>query len=297
MLGGSCNPCCTPPKQWYCYDTQYCGCADPQRLPEKRYFFAITKWTITQPSYGRFTALTYDYVPPNSFVPRSITYITRYTQVHFSRALEGPSGGNYWVYGGDQKFPSGSYLIYLGYDQLFEPRCSGQEPCQYSWVGENPGFGVPGGNGIRYFVNNQWFNSFFLNVLTLKIGCGRTGFSPTLDGSFVVGADVSTGTHPSTATFAGSAINGQDTQGVFRNFATDTSSEEDRVRWPPQPDTSAATITKLATDLSRCFVASWEISYPIKKWSVVPTDPSRSELLTVGSLLVRVGDVSGYGGL
>ena len=59
---------------------------------------------------------------------------------------------------------------------------------------------------------------------------------------------------------------------------------------PPQPDISAATITRGDQSQFRCFVWEWEITYPLKKWSLLPNDITQAELLTVGTLRLRFGD-------
>jgi hypothetical protein len=40
---------------------------------------------------------------------------------------------------------------------------------------------------------------------------------------------------------------------------------------------------------SGCFQSMWDFEYPVRKLSVNPTNPSQHELLTVGTLLVRIG--------
>lgn len=298
MLGGSCHPCCPQPQNWYCYDYRVCGCHTNTLKPsqistentiEPRYFYAMAKFTVTQPSYGRFTQL-------------GNTYITKYEQGSFLDSLDGPSEGAWYAYGGDAGWPAPQRIVYLKYRSGFDPSCFQTDAsCQYEWIGRDLGATVY--NKFQFNDSQSGFDEstkFYQDVF-LNISCTRAGFVPDVWMQYVVEPAASTAANPSEAEWNASTF-GTRTRGLIRNF----SSLETAVgvgpitmeqafpiiaQWPPQPDISSFTITRLGGfSQFRCFGFEYEITYPLKKYSLLPNDGTKVELLTVGSVKLRIGD-------
>ncbi|NBW18973.1 MAG: hypothetical protein EBR82_64460 [Caulobacteraceae bacterium] len=288
MLGGSCSPCCG---KWYCYDYQYCACyadAPVSLKPTTRYFFMMPRFTINTISYGRYTQL-------------GVTYISKYDQSSFDNSLKGTAtetGGGFFSYGGDAEFPAPQQIMYMEYRSGGSSLCPVAEFCQYQWKGRD--IGGTSFARFAFFDYQQNFNSFY-QELYLNIACTMSGFVPSFSGGYVVGAASSTDANPLTATW-GSPGFGTNTQAKFIDFTFDPAigvvpPDSLLAQWPPQPDIRHAKITRSSFDESRCFAYEFVVEYPLKKYSLVPSNPSKLELLTVGNLKIRVGDVSAIGNL
>lgn len=311
MLGGSCHPCCPQPQNWYCYDYRVCGChtnslkpsqVNTQNRIEPRYFYAMAKFTITQPSYGRFTQL-------------GNTYITKYEQGSFADSLNGPSEGAWYTYGGDADWPGPQQTLYLKYSGGFDPSCFQTEgSCSYIWEGKD--LGGSSSTDFSYINVQLGFGSsfYFYQRIILNINCTRTGFIPGIWMEYVVDAAASTAPRPSDANLPEHALpgrgpwNAQTAGNRTRGFSRDFSSLEAAVgigpitmqeafpfiaQWPPQPDISSPTITRRGGfNQFRCFGFEYEVTYPLKKYSLLPDDGTKVELLTVGSVTLRIGDTA-----
>lgn len=320
MLGGSCHPCCPQPQGWYCYDFRACGChtnelrpsvVNMQGGPQPRYIRMLFDWQLTQPSYGRFT------INNN---PQA--YLTKYEQSSFYEAFEGDSEGGFFAYSGDAGWPGPRRMQYLRYVSGYDPLCfETSESCQYTWLGENLGQAVVGTGATQEWRSDQEASDFggvsplFYQRLTVNISCVRTGFSPTVDMEYVVQPGNSAAATPAEANAAGAnnilswgprAPQAGWIRGIGRNFTnldtlmgvpgfTFEQAFPIITRWPPQPDISAATITRVdegVTSQFRCFYWDFQITYPLKKWSLLPNDITQAELLTVGTLRLRFGDTN-----
>lgn len=297
MLGGSCHPCCPQPQNWYCYDYRACGCytkdlrpsqVNTQNRTEPRYFYAMAKFEITQPSYGRFEQL-------------GNTYITKYEQDAFFLSLRGPSQGGFFTYGGDANWPGPQEIVYLRYQSGFDPLClQTGSSCSFRWEGIDTG--ATSFNNFAFNNSQLGFGSsfyFYQNIL-LNVSCTRTGFVPDLFIDYVVEPPASTATNPAGAQWNASTF-GNRTRGFSRDFTSIDSAIGVPgfafaeafpliTQWPPQPDLRAATITRGAFSAGRCFAYEFEVTYPLKKWSLLPDDGTKAELLTVGTLKIRFGD-------